>query len=143
MAIFLDTGFFLGLCHPLDPNHESAVNIFRRMSTGEFGMIYTSPFIINETATLIMVRTDNNHILLDRFFSYTNGDECFVEVLPWKADFEPKIKKLFLKSNQEGIPKKQWRSYTDVSNIIYCQEYHIDKIAAFDSHFEAFLAWIH
>jgi len=39
MGIFLDTGFFAGLCHPNDEFHQNSVNILNEMSMGKYGLI--------------------------------------------------------------------------------------------------------
>jgi len=33
-------------------------------------------------------------------------------------------------------------SFIDISNIIYCREYQIDKIVSYDTHFNGFLTRI-
>jgi predicted nucleic acid-binding protein len=142
MAIFLDSGFFMGLCHPADENHQASVNIFRRMSNEEYGMIYTSPYVIAETATLMMIRTRNNQEKITKFFGYVYGENSFMDVLPWSADLDLKTFTLFQKVNSPNLEKKEWRSFVDVSNIAFCQEFDIDMIAAFDGHFDLFLTLI-
>ena len=68
MGIFLDSGFFLGFCHPKDKYHERSLSIFRKMSTGQFGLIFISNAIIIEASTLLSVRTIHNTKLIDEFY---------------------------------------------------------------------------
>ncbi len=142
MGVFLDTGFFMGLYHPKDSHHKESVNIFKNLGTGKYGLIYTSPYIISEVATLILIRTNNNHNLLNDFYSDLYGVTKYVSILPWTMDIEQKIWISFKKINSSAQSKKEIMSFTDVSNIIYCQEYQIDKIISSDTHFDGFLTRI-
>ncbi len=40
MAIFLDTGFYLGSCHPKDKNAEPRKRIFKQLSEGVHGPFF-------------------------------------------------------------------------------------------------------
>ncbi len=142
MAIFLDTGFFTGLYHPKDEHHEESVNAFRRLSTGEFGLIYASPFIIAETATLMLIRTNNNQELLQTFYNDIYGSSKFVGILPWSPTIDEKTWVLFKKYNKGIKSKKEFMSFIDISSVIYCQDYRIEKIVSYDRSFENFLARI-
>lgn len=142
MAIFLDTGFLVALCHKDDKFHKQAELILNKLGTGQYGLIYSSSFIIDEAATLILFRTNNNQDTIQEFFSYFFGNEPFIELLPWSIEIEQDTILAFQKFNQKAKNKKEWLSFTDVSNIVFCQNYKIDNIATFDSHFKGFLTEI-
>jgi predicted nucleic acid-binding protein len=139
MAIFLDTGFFTGLYHPNDSHFEKSTEIFQHMSKGEFGLIYTSPHVIAESATLLLVRTRSNLSLLRDFFEDLYGTSKYVSILPWTAELESKTWELFFKVNKKHQEKKQARSFTDISNLVYCQEYQITHIVSYDEQFKGYL----
>jgi predicted nucleic acid-binding protein len=42
MAIFLDTGFYLGLIHKKDENYDTAQEWLKKIQSGVYGQIYTS-----------------------------------------------------------------------------------------------------
>src|SRR5271157_2388559 len=139
MAIFLDTGFFTGFYHPKDSHHLESVQIFRALSQGEYGLIYTSPYIISETATLLLIRTNHNQNLLADFFSDLYGTTKFVSILPWSSEIEQKTRAFFRKHNKSVKTKEKLMSFTDASNVIYCRDYQIEEIATYDSHFDGIL----
>ena len=139
MGIFLDTGFFLGIYHPKDSHHKASCNILKGLGTGQYGLIYSSLYIVSEVTTLLLIRTNFNQNILDDFYSDLYGATKFVSILPWSSDLEQKIWDLFRKVNESIQTKKELLSFADVSNIIYCREYQIDKIASYDSHFDGFL----
>jgi predicted nucleic acid-binding protein len=109
------------------------------MSTGLYGLIYTSSYIISETATLLLIRTNFNQQILDKFWSYIYGSKRFIRVLPWTAEIEKWTFDLYKSVNAQIKTKKEFRSFIDVSNIIYCQQNKIETIISFDGHFEGFL----
>ncbi|MHA1719589.1 MAG: type II toxin-antitoxin system VapC family toxin [Promethearchaeota archaeon] len=142
MGIFLDAGFFLGFCHPKDKYHEQCLSIFRKISTGQFGLVYTSSAIIIEAATLLVIRTNHNMELIDEFYSLLYGLNKFVQILPWTAEIEEKSWKKFKTVNKNVKSKKEIMSFVDISNIVFCEEFRIEYISSFDPHFDGFLARI-
>ncbi|QEE16274.1 type II toxin-antitoxin system VapC family toxin [Promethearchaeum syntrophicum] len=139
MGIFLDSGFFLGFCHPKDKFHEQSLSIFRKMSSGQFGLIYTSNAIITETATLLLVRTNHNMEIIEEFYSLLYGLNKFVRILTWSSEIEEKSWNMFKSVNLNAKSKKEIMSFVDVSNIIFCKEFQIEFMGSFDHHFDGFL----
>lgn len=142
MSIFLDTGFFTALCHPKDEHHERSIAIMRKLATGNYGLIYTSSFVISETATLLLIRTENNHQLLEEFFQLMFGSKQFCKILHSTPEIDKQIYQQFQKFNQNLRKKSHFKSFVDVSNIVFCQNNKIENIVAFDSHFEGHLTLI-
>lgn len=60
MGVFLDTGFYLGLCHPKDHHAQESEKMLKLLSMGEHGLLYSSNLIISEVTTLAAVRSNNN-----------------------------------------------------------------------------------
>ena len=143
MAIFLDSGFFTGLCHPGDEFSAASKRILLEMSEGKFRLIYTSPLVVSETATLLLVRTNNNQTLLKKFYYYLFGPKKFVRMLPWSPQIEELTWDLFLDINSKVKARKNWLSFVDVSNIAYCRHNQIQHIASYDKHFDSFLIRIY
>ena len=143
MGIFLDSGFFLGFCHPKDKYHEQSLSIFRRMSTGQFGLIYTSSAIIIEATTLLLVRTKINMEIIDEFYSLLYGLNKFVQILPWTTEIEENSWKKFKSINKNAKSKKEIMSFVDISNIIFCKEFQIEFLCSYDHHIDGFLTRIY
>ena len=139
MGIFLDSSFFLAFCHPDDENHDVADRQFDRIVNGTFGLVFTSPYVIAEAATIFMVRTNNNMMLIDDFYSLVYGSDKICFILPWTEDIDAKSWDLFRSANKKAKSKKEWLSFVDCTNIRYCQERQITNIASFDGHFEPYL----
>ena len=142
MAIFLDTGFYLGLCHPKDKYAEQSKRIFKQLSEGDHGLLYTSSLIISEVATLVAIRTNSHPKALNLLEEYVWGANKIAIELYIHSDLEPKIWELFKKININQKSKHDIASFVDVSSIILCNKFQIDKIVSFDSHFDGFLTRI-
>lgn len=142
MGIFLDTGFFLGLCHPKDEHHQNSVQLLRILSSGQYGLIYTSPYVISEAATLLLVRTQNNQPLLTRFYQLLYGPKPLCRILSLTPDLDRQTWNLFLKFNKDAKKKEDYCSYVDASNIVLCKNYNVDNIVSFNGHFDSLLTRI-
>ncbi|HUT81228.1 MAG TPA: PIN domain-containing protein [Candidatus Bathyarchaeia archaeon] len=143
MAILLDTGFLTGISHPMDEQYSTSARILGEMSEGKYGLIYTTPLVIAETATLLLIRSRNNRVVVENFYSYLYGEEKFIRILPWNTQIEELTWAMFREINKDTREKKNYVSFVDAANIAYCRQYQIQYIASFDSHFDAFLIRIH
>lgn len=139
MGIFIDTSFFLGLIHPKDVNHSRSVELLKEMSRGKFGLIYTSSFIIAETATIILIRTKNNGELLQDFYDLIYGPDQFIRMIPWSHTLEKNTWQIFQAHNIKAKTKKEYLSFIDASNISYCRNFKIEQIIGFDGDFDPYL----
>lgn len=139
MGVFLDTGFFLGICHPADTYNKRSNELLRAISTGQFGLIYTSPLIISEAATLLLIRTHNNQELINDFYDLLYGENHFARILSWSKEIEQKTWNFFKSKNKKAKSKKEYMSFVDASSVVFCREYKIDNIIAFDGDFDNFI----
>ncbi len=141
MAIFLDTGFFLGLVYPNDPYYKRSEELLNILKTGKFGQIFTSTYIIAETLTLVAVRTKNNSVVLKEIEDFFKGSKQIARILRPDEKIESETLKLFLKINKN--PKKKIVSFVDCSNIIFCRKRAIENILAYDRHFDPWLTRVY
>lgn len=142
MAIFLDTGFYLGLIHSKDSNYKRAQELLIELQTGQFGQIYSSRLIMAETATLVAVRTHQNQKALKKARELFIGDLQIATILPLTEITEKETWDIFVKANslkESARMKKKILSFVDCSNITLCREHGIEKIAAFDGDFKGWL----
>jgi len=137
MAIFIDTGFFLGLVDPTDSYYNRSEELLKILKTGKYGQIFTSTYIIAETLTLVAVRTKNNSIALREIEEFFNGNKKIARILRPDEQIENETLKLFLKINKKQ--KSKTVSFVDCSNIVFCKKRAIDNILAYDRHFDAWL----
>lgn len=139
IAIFLDTGFYLGLCHPKDKYAKECEEIFKRLGKGQYGLLYTSSLIISEITTLIAVRTNSNPKVLNLLESFIWGKDRIATSLIITPEFEFEAWNLFQKVNTTDLKDKRPMSFVDITSVKLCKQHQIDNIVSFDSHFDQFL----
>jgi len=139
MGVFLDTGFYLGLCHPTDKYSAQSEKILVELAIGNYGVLYTSYFIINEVSTLAAVRSKNDLKVFDHLEKLLWGREKIANILSFNSNFELETWELFKKVNTIDLKDKKPMSFTDISSIILCKHHQIEYIVSFDSHFDGFL----
>ena len=143
IAVFLDTGFYLGLCHPKDKHAKNCDKILKILSQGDHGLLYTSSFIISEATTLVAIRTNSHIKILEFLGKYLWGKEKIATILPFDSELERQTWELFKKINTTDLKDKNPMSFVDISSVILCKHHQIDKIVSFDSHFDRFLERIY
>ena len=139
MGVFLDTGFYLGLCHPKDQHAQESEKILKSLSMGEYGLLYTSNLIISEVTTLAAVRSNNNVNVLNHLGNLIWGKQKIATVLHFESYLESETWELFKKINTIDLKDSRPMSFVDVTSIVLCQQHQIDKIVSFDPHFDRFL----
>ena len=140
MGIFIDSGFFLGLLHRKDVNHEQCKTNFKEISSGKYGLIFSSAYVIAETTTLILIRTRNNPLTLNAFQELIYGKQKFLRIIQSNPDLNTTAWNIFLAHNQSVKVKKKYLSFVDATNIAICREYQISTILAVDGDFDGYLA---
>jgi predicted nucleic acid-binding protein len=141
MATFLDSGFYLGLVHPKDKNRERSLALLADLEGGQFGLLYTSNYIMAEAATLAAVRSRNDPRVIALIRSYFTGDLQVATLLQSSPVDDESTWNLFEKVN-ETQSLDQSMSFADCSSIVLCQQHQIESIIAFDGHFQGWLQQI-
>ncbi len=135
MAVFIDTCLFLALYDAEDTHHEKSRELFKNALTGGLGRLYTSDFIIDETLTIILVRTKQHNIAVEfgkylmespRITRLTVDNDAFLDA--W-ARFQS-LKDKFL-------------SFTDCTSLALIEKYRIKQLMSFDRGFDGLTERIH
>ena len=126
MAVFIDTGAFMAYRNKKDIYHSAADGLVRRALKGEFGSIFTSDYIYDETLTLAMVRTGNKDVIKDISDVILSSH---IEMFIIDVVILEKAKDLFFQLFDKRI------SFTDASTMVVMQQENVGKIITFDSHF--------
>lgn len=140
MAIFLDTGFYVGLLHPKDEYYKRSYQILTELKTGIHGQIFTSNLIMSESATLVALRTQKNPRAMQIIQQYFIGNEQIAIILRLNEDLEKDAWTVFQELNSKKTDKVI--SFVDCTNIALCRHYSIEKILSYDDHFDGWLTRI-
>ncbi|NMC07402.1 MAG: type II toxin-antitoxin system VapC family toxin [Candidatus Lokiarchaeota archaeon] len=143
MAIFLDSGFYLGLIHKQDEHHERALGWLQKIRSGSYGQVYTSNLVMAETATIMASRTKGNPLAIERTRQLFAGDLQLGTIIRVNEDDEKNAWDLFTKLSKakDLISAAGLVSFVDCTIIVLCQAHDIAHIASFDGHFKSWLKY--
>ncbi len=141
MTIFIDTGFYLALIDKKDAYYERAPLILEELQEGKYGALFTSNYVLAESATLVAARTNRYRPAMQGIFQLFMGEEQLATIIRPSETAETKARDLFLKINSMEVEKPV--SFVDCLNIVICQQLHVPAIVTFDErHYKAFLRCI-
>lgn len=134
MGVFLDTSFILALKNKDEKHHSTAKMLMERFLKKELGKIFTSTFVFDELATLIIIRLGNleyakkvcNYLLASPRINIVGlGHKDFI--VSWEK---------FQNYGEKGL------SFTDCSILAQCLSLDCDLVASFDHHFKGIIGII-
>ncbi|MDO8634237.1 MAG: PIN domain-containing protein [archaeon] len=126
MSILLDSSFTIAFANQKDKYHENALGLSELIKSKEFGEVFTSTYVFDETITYILAR---------------HGHSKAVEI--GKMLLNSEITVLRVSENVfaqawELFQSRQNLSFTDCTNVKLMAEHNIKNLATFDHHFRQF-----
>ena len=124
--VFVDTSFFKAYIDIKDEFHQKALEIFEELKEKET-LLITSNYILDETFTLLRVKCNV---------------EIAIEFKTVLEEFETGLKIVRVTVEDEAAAwnwfVKDWSklSFTDCTSFALMKRLGIEKVAAFDDHFE-------
>ena len=140
MSVFIDTGIFVAFHNTRDTNHEGAKELVERALSGEFGLLYSSDYVFDESVTVALVRTGRPPVAVDVGRMILGELERIPPFLLMLKVDENTFKgswKLFLKHAERGL------SFTDCTSIALMKSRGIENIMSFDDHFDGIVPRIY
>ncbi len=132
MSVFIDTGVFYAH-HDRDASrHETATTAMQTLVSGQYGELYTSEYVYDETVTLIRTRTgrfDDAKVVGDRIRGTDPYPGAITVLHVSKALFERTIE-TFERYSDHSL------SFTDASTIALVDYNDIDHMLSFDDDFD-------
>lgn len=132
MSVFIDTGVFYAH-HDRDASrHETAITAMQTLVSGQYGELYTSEYIYDETVTLIRTRTgwfDDAKVVGDRIRGTDPYPGAITVLHVSKALFE-RIIETFERYSDHSL------SFTDASTVALTEHHDVDHILSFDDDFD-------
>lgn len=120
--IFIDADVFVAYAVEGDSNHEKAAKIVGRVMEGEFGRVFTSDYVFDETVTVTLVRSKS----LEKAATAGSIIRGSVEILKIdEAVFEDSWE-IFRNQGNSRL------SFTDCTSISLAKERGIEHVATFD-----------
>lgn len=132
MSVFIDTGVFYAH-HDRDASrHETATTAMQTLVSGQYGELYTSEYVYDETVTLIRTRTgrfDDAKVVGDRIRGTDPYPGAITVLHVSEALFERTIE-TFERYSDHSL------SFTDASTIALVDYNDIDHMLSFDDDFD-------
>lgn len=132
MSVFVDTGVFYAHHDRDATRHEAATKALGRSLSGEFGTVFTSDYVFDETVTLTRSRTGRSAD------AKTAGDRirgvgeypAAVEMLYVDEDVFEAAVATFERYDDHPI------SFTDATTVALVEAHDLDAVLTFDEDFE-------
>ncbi len=128
MAVFIDTGIFVGLRNADDGLHIRSKELMRRALKSDFGRIYTSDYVIDEAITTALIRTRRQDLATD-LGKYIIESPRITKLWVGKDTFERAWKKF-------NTLKDKPLSFTDCTTLALMETTRIKQIITFDAGFD-------
>jgi uncharacterized protein len=126
--ILIDSSVFVAYVVEGDTNHERAIEVIRQIAKGDFGAVFTSDYIFDETTTVTLIRSKS----LQKAVLVGNYIKSSIQIIKINEDLFEDSWEMF--KNQ----KKSKLSFTDCSNISIMRANGIEHIATFDDELKKF-----
>lgn len=135
MAVFIDTGIFVALRNADDDLHVRSKELMKSALRGEFGRIYTSDYVIDESMTTALIRTKRHDLAVD-------VGKYIIE--------SPRITKLWTTEDSFNVAWEKFKtlsdkplSFTDCVSLSLMEKNRTKQIMSFDSGFDGLVQRIH
>lgn len=132
MAIFIDTSVFVAAVNIADKNHERAKELMEKALKGEFGAIYTSDYVIDETVTATLARIKKLRPAIE-VGEFILGSPRIRKLRVSEEVFDAAWGKF--KSLGERL-----MSFTDCTSLALMEKSGVRSIASFDSGFDGLVS---
>jgi len=128
MAVFIDTNILAAAKLKRDVDHKRANTLLHDAFYGEFGHIFTSDYVFDETITLLLMRTKKYQLV--REYGNSILTSSIIEIIKVNDKIFEIAWDLF------GSIQDKLLSFTDFTTIAIVEELKINKIMSFDKHFD-------
>ncbi|MFC4249678.1 type II toxin-antitoxin system VapC family toxin [Natribaculum luteum] len=132
MSLFVDTGVFVALQNERDEHHDAARSALETAFKGEFGALYTSDYVYDETVTVVRRRTGSHReacTVGDRIAGRKSYPDR-IELLSVSSDLFERTIDAFDRYDDHAL------SFTDASIVATVRTQNIDAVLSFDDDFD-------
>jgi len=134
VSAFVDTGVLVAFSNIKDKNHAKAVELLQRAEQGEYGSVFSSDYVFDETVTLALMRTKNPTIALGAgellLGNPAKDIPGLVELLHVDDETFSNSWELFKRYASRML------SFTDCTTVAMMKRSKIDALLSFDSSFD-------
>ena len=129
--MFVDTSLFVAVSNKSDKNHARAKFLLEKALQGEYGVLFTSDYVVDEAITTALVRTHNYQIAVNTG-SFIMDSMRIEKIFTGSDDF------LTGWSNFRKFKRKPL-SFTDCISLALTAKRGIERMMSFDSDFDGLI----
>lgn len=132
MSVAIDTGVFYAVQNERAANHDAAKAALSRATSDEFGRVYTTDYVYDETLTLVRTRTGSYReaaIVGNRILGRDEYSDAIDIICVSEGLFDRSVTAFDRYSDHD-------LSFTDASTIALVKHRSIDAVLAFDDDFD-------
>lgn len=137
MAVFIDTGVFVAFSNVKDRNHARAIELMQQATGGEYGPVFTSDYVFDETVTLALMRTKKPTLALEVgeliLGNPARGTPSFAKLLHVDDEIFAAAWVLFKRYSKRGL------SFTDCTIITLMKRVGIESLISLDRSFDGII----
>ena len=136
MSIFIDTGIFIAYLNKKDVHHDAALTLMEDIMNNNYGPVFTSDSVFNETVTFVLYKTGDIHKtgLVRNLIFGTEDIPRFMDLLYIDEHIIVNAWNTFVRYADKKM------SFTDCSIIELMRYKGIEYIASFDSDFDGIMS---
>ncbi|MHA1970080.1 MAG: type II toxin-antitoxin system VapC family toxin [Candidatus Hodarchaeales archaeon] len=139
MSIFVDTGIWVGFFNLDDEQAARSSEIIEEIQKGEYGVAWTSTFVLDELYTFLERKTNDAHLAIEAI-KVVLGE--FTPLKPFAKLYPISIENCVQTLTLAEKYSDKRMSFTDLTSILICQKLKISYIASYDSHFKGLISII-
>ena len=124
--IFVDTGAWYALSDPQERRHTDALSLFGKISSGRFGRVLTTDYVLDEAYTLVRMRLGLPAVR--SLHKLTTSSKSLQLLRVSENDFEKAVQLML------GHEDKRW-SLTDCTSFVLLHELGVVDAFTFDRNF--------
>lgn len=131
MSVLLDTGVIYAYLNKQDPRHDDALEVLRRIASGEMGSPVVSDHVVDELFTLIRRRRQSAEVeqAARRFLPLDGPSRLRLRIVMVGPSGLVPAAKLYRRHHDRRL------SFTDATHLVLMQRLSMDRLATFDGGF--------
>lgn len=132
MSVLIDTGLFYALQNRRAARHKSAKRTFSEAIDGQFGTLYTSEYVYDETITLVRARTGSfaeAQTVGERILGRSGFPDVFDLLYVTEEIFDETVD-ILERYRDHSL------SFTDATTVALVDQYNLDGVVSFDDDFD-------
>lgn len=134
MAVLVDAGVWIGFYNQKDEFHEKAVALMKELDSGQYGALFSTDYLFDESVTYCLVRYSIDKSLLIGEAIQNTTEMARVTDYMFNNAWD------LFKRDKINAQKEKTLSFTDCTTIVLAKLLNIEHVATFDGRFRKYVS---